>query len=42
VSASGGEVLIPLAEAICVRIDPQARRIVIDPPVGLLEVNRRP
>jgi 16S rRNA processing protein RimM len=42
VSAPGGEVLIPLAEAICVRIDPQARRIVIDPPVGLLEVNRRP
>jgi 16S rRNA processing protein RimM len=34
------EVLIPLAEAICVRIDPAARRIVIDPPEGLLEANR--
>jgi len=34
------EVLIPLAEAICIRIDPAARRIVIDPPEGLLEVNR--
>jgi len=33
------EVLIPLAEAICVRIDPAARRIVIDPPEGLLEAN---
>jgi 16S rRNA processing protein RimM len=35
-----GDVLIPLAEAICVRIDPAARRIVIDPPDGLLDVNR--
>ncbi len=34
------DVLIPLAEAICVRIDPAARRIVIDPPDGLLDVNR--
>jgi 16S rRNA processing protein RimM len=34
------DVLIPLAEAICVRIDPAARRIVIDPPEGLLDVNR--
>jgi 16S rRNA processing protein RimM len=33
------EMLIPLAEAICVRIDPAARRIVIDPPDGLLDVN---
>jgi 16S rRNA processing protein RimM len=33
------DVLIPLAEAICVRIDPAARRIVIDPPEGLLDVN---
>jgi len=33
------EVLIPLAEAICVRIDPVGRRIVIDPPEGLLDVN---
>ncbi len=33
------ELLVPLAEAICVRIDPAARRIVIDPPEGLLDVN---
>jgi 16S rRNA processing protein RimM len=39
---AGGEVLIPLAEAICVNIDTAARRIVIDPPDGLLDVNRRP
>jgi 16S rRNA processing protein RimM len=38
----GGEVLIPLAEAICVNIDTAARRIVIDPPDGLLDANRRP
>jgi len=37
-----GEVLIPLAVEICVRIEPAARRIVIDPPEGLLDVNRRP
>ena len=34
------DVLIPLAETICIRIDPAARRIVIDPPDGLLDVNR--
>jgi 16S rRNA processing protein RimM len=33
------EVLVPLAEAICPVIDPAARRIVIDPPEGLLELN---
>jgi 16S rRNA processing protein RimM len=37
-----GEVLVPLAEAICVNIDTGARRIVIDPPEGLLDLNRRP
>jgi 16S rRNA processing protein RimM len=35
-----GEVLIPFAEAICPVIDPAARRIVIDPPDGLIDVNR--
>jgi 16S rRNA processing protein RimM len=39
---ASGEVLIPVAEAICVNIDTAARRIVIDPPDGLLDVNRRP
>ncbi len=39
VEGESGEVLIPLAEAICRRIDPAARRITIDPPEGLLELN---
>jgi 16S rRNA processing protein RimM len=34
------EVLIPLAADICVEIDTSARRIVIEPPEGLLELNR--
>ncbi len=34
-----GEVLVPLAHDICRVIDPAARRIVIDPPAGLLELN---
>lgn len=33
-------VLIPLAEAICVRIDLAARRIRVDPPDGLIDLNR--
>jgi 16S rRNA processing protein RimM len=41
VNGPGGEVLIPLAEAICVTIDTAARRIVVDPPEGLLELNSR-
>jgi len=36
-----GDVLIPLASAICTAIDPGARRIVIDPPEGLLDLNAR-
>ncbi len=36
-----GEVLIPLAGEICVRVDPAARVIVIEPPEGLLELNER-
>ena len=35
-----GQVLIPFAMDICVEIDVQARRIRIDPPEGLLDVNR--
>jgi 16S rRNA processing protein RimM len=34
-----GEVLVPLAAEICVDIDPAARRIRIDPPEGLLDLN---
>jgi len=39
VEGSRGEVMIPLAAEICVRIDPQARLIVVNPPEGLLDVN---
>jgi 16S rRNA processing protein RimM len=42
VKAPFGDVLVPLAQAICVVIDIAARRIVIDPPDGLLDLNRRP
>ena len=41
IAAESGEVLVPLVTAICVSIDVVARRIVIDPPAGLLDVNRR-
>jgi 16S rRNA processing protein RimM len=35
-----GEVLIPLVVEICVEIDVASKRIRIDPPEGLLDVNR--
>jgi 16S rRNA processing protein RimM len=41
VTGEGGEMLVPMAETICRTIDVAARRIVIDPPAGLLELNRR-
>jgi len=41
VEGARGEVLIPLAVDICRVIDPDARRIVIDPPDGLLDLNSR-
>ena len=40
VDGPDGEVLIPIAAEICRRIEPAAKRIVIDPPEGLLELNR--
>jgi len=39
VRGARGEVLIPLAQHICVEIDVVAKRIRIDPPDGLLELN---
>lgn len=39
IEAPTGEVLVPLADDICRVIDPAGRRIVIDPPAGLLELN---
>ena len=37
-----GEILIPFVVDICVDIDVEARRIRIDPPEGLLELNETP
>ena len=37
-----GEVLIPLVSEICTVIDPAAKRIVVDPPEGLLDANVGP
>jgi len=34
-----GELLIPLVADICVKVDPAAREIVVDPPEGLLDLN---
>lgn len=41
VAAADGEVLIPFVAGICVSVDPAARRIVVDPPEGLLDLNTR-
>ena len=41
VNGDRGEVLVPLTQAICVEIDVGAKRIRIDPPEGLLELNQR-
>jgi 16S rRNA processing protein RimM len=36
-----GEVLVPLAADICVEVDIAGRRIRINPPEGLLELNQK-
>ena len=41
VAGARGEVLVPLAADICIEIDIAARRIRIDPPEGLLELNEK-
>jgi 16S rRNA processing protein RimM len=33
-----GEVMVPMVDGICVRVDPGTRMIVIDPPAGLLDL----
>jgi 16S rRNA processing protein RimM len=38
--SSNGELLVPLAAEICVGIDVTAKRILIVPPAGLLDLNR--
>jgi ribosomal 30S subunit maturation factor RimM len=42
VDTPSGPVLVPLAAAICPAIDLERKRIVIDPPEGLLGLNTRP
>ena len=39
VERDGAEVLVPLVKTMCPEIDVAARRIIVDPPEGLLEVN---
>ncbi len=39
VTTPNGEALIPLAQEICTQVDTQAKKIVIEPPEGLLEPN---
>jgi 16S rRNA processing protein RimM len=40
IAGDGGEVLVPFASEICPEIDPANKRIVIDPPDGLVDLNR--
>lgn len=41
VAQGNQEILVPLADAICVDVQVETRRIRIDPPDGLLELNLR-
>jgi 16S rRNA processing protein RimM len=41
VAAVQGEIQVPFVEGICADVDVEARRIRIDPPEGLLELNER-
>ena len=34
-----GEILVPFSRSICIRIDPERKRILVDPPDGLLDLN---
>jgi 16S rRNA processing protein RimM len=39
VEGGAGEILIPLAEEICVKVDVVGRTIIVEPPEGLLDLN---
>ncbi len=41
IDRAGSEVLVPLVDEICRRVDIGAKRITIEPPEGLLELNDR-
>ena len=39
VTGKRGDVLVPLVSPICVSVEPASKRIVIDPPAGLIDAN---
>ena len=39
VESAGGEILIPMVEGICIDVNLAAKRIVVEPPEGLLDLN---
>jgi 16S rRNA processing protein RimM len=41
IASPRGEVLVPLVATVCVEVDIASRRIRIDPPAGLLELNEK-
>lgn len=41
-TSNEGEILIPLAQEICVRVDLAARRIEVNLPDGLVDINSKP
>ena len=41
IDGSKGEILIPLAVDICTNVDVNAKRITVNPPEGLLELNEK-
>jgi 16S rRNA processing protein RimM len=38
IAGARGEVMVPMVGGICVRVDPAAKLIVVDPPKGLLDL----
>jgi 16S rRNA processing protein RimM len=38
IARQGGEVMVPMVDAICVRVDLAGKLIVVDPPEGLLDL----
>lgn len=40
IEGGDAEVLVPMVEGICVEINPRERRVVIEPPDGLVTLNR--
>jgi ribosomal 30S subunit maturation factor RimM len=38
IAREGGEVLVPMVDAICINVDPVGKLIVVDPPEGLFDL----